>query len=62
MFPVLVPQGDSREEVKKIAIKNGCKPKWWPYYDTYVCGCKDELHFCDQQCSIISRESAKRRR
>jgi len=51
-------------EIKSIAESNGCQPFWhdgifgWKYH----CGCEDELHFCDQQSSAISRASANRKR
>lgn len=44
------------------AIVNGCEPEWSAGYDAWVCGCPDGLHYGDQQCSIISVESAQRRR
>ena len=62
MIPILVPQDAWAEQVKDEAVRNGCTPKWWPHYEAYVCMCDDELHAGDSQCSIITAESAKRRR
>lgn len=53
---------DADEIVAVEAETNGCKPFWhdgifgWAYH----CGCQDGTHYCDQQCSMISVESAKR--
>jgi hypothetical protein len=44
------------------AVKNGCSIEWNPRYKAWCCGCKDDLHNGDQQCSIITVESSKRRR
>jgi hypothetical protein len=43
-----------------LAKRNGCNVKF--HLDFPYCGCADGLHFCDQQCSLISDQSAKRRR
>ena len=48
--------------IAKIARDNGCRPLWWPPYGAYCCGCDDLLHAGDQQCSIISEKSARKRR
>lgn len=54
----------TKEQIRIEAIKNGCKPLW---YDgilgwAWHCDCQDNLHCCDSQCSVISEESAKRKR
>ena len=41
------------------AIESGCTPVW---YDGIVglswhCGCNDNIHGCDSQCSVITQES-----
>ena len=46
----------------EVALMNGCAPFWWEYYNGYCCGCDDELHFCDQQSSVLTIYSARRRR
>ena len=46
------------KRIYDLAVKNGCNPIWyngifgWAYHCT--CGC----HECDQQCSMITLESA----
>lgn len=45
-----------------LAINNGCSPIYSVYYGLFCCGCNDVLHACDQQCSVIDNESARRRR
>jgi hypothetical protein len=45
-----------------LARENGCRPIWNAHYKAWCCGCEDELHCGDQQSSIISSESAKRKR
>jgi hypothetical protein len=48
------------EKLRAMAEANGCFPFWadgilrWKYH----CGCEDDFHCC----SVISRESARRRR
>lgn len=49
-------------ELAKLAESNGCNPVWSDYYKAYCCHCEDGAHIGDQQCSIISRESAGRGR
>lgn len=51
-----------RAEPATTARQNGCTPEWNEHYKEWCCGCDDELHCGDQQCSIISTESAKRKR
>ena len=52
------------EELRIQAMNHGCVPVWcsgmigWAYH----CTCADGLHYCDQQCSVISAESAARSR
>jgi hypothetical protein len=59
----------SREEkhhdkIFELAVANGCQPIWldgmfgWAWH----CDCKDGLHYCDQQCSMITVKSAKSQR
>ena len=54
---------DLHERIRKTAIAHGCKPFWhdgllgWAWH----CGCADETHFMDQQCSAISTTSARRK-
>lgn len=50
------------EQIAEVARKNGCSPFFWKPYKAYCCGCDDDLHCCDQQCSLITLKSAKRRR
>lgn len=49
-------------DLRDIAAKNGCKPVWWDGILgwAYHCTCEDELHFGDQQCSVITSKSARR--
>lgn len=54
--------GKKLEKIKRIAIKNGCTPKWDNINNWYYCDCDDETHYSDQQCSLISTESAARKR
>ena len=49
-------------EEYKLAKENGCNPVW---YDGIIgwdwhCGCEVMRHAHDQQCSVITKESAKR--
>ena len=53
-----------RDEIYMIAVANGCSPFW---YDgmlgpTWHCGCEDNTHACDQQCSAITLGSARKHR
>jgi len=48
--------------IRRLAKDNGCVPIWGEAYGAWCCGCKDGLHFGDQQCSIISMKSAERSR
>lgn len=57
----LAPTKSQNEQAMKIAKTNGCEPFFQPGFG-WVCDCHDGLHFCDQQCSLISLESAKRKR
>jgi hypothetical protein len=42
------------------AKRNGCKPFWWDPYQAFCCGCDDDTHAGDQQCSVITDDSARR--
>lgn len=51
---------DYNDRVYELAEANGCNPFW---YDgmlgwAWHCGCADDRHQCDQQCSMITLESA----
>lgn len=48
-------------EIIVVAITNGCSPKFQPGFG-WFCDCDDNLHCCDQQCSLITEESAQRER
>lgn len=48
-------------EVIHTAIKNGCRPEYHPGYG-WCCGCKDGLHHGDQQSSLLSAKSCKKKR
>jgi len=63
MTIIKMPEEIDRE-IKKLAEANGCQPFWWDgiFGWAYHCNCEDELHFCDQQCSAISKRSAKNSR
>lgn len=55
---------ESNKALYETAVSNNCIPCW---YDgilglAWHCGCADNLHGCDQQCSAISPSSAKQRR
>jgi hypothetical protein len=52
----------NRDALRKIAIENGCDPVWSVTWREWRCACVDELHFGDRECSIISAESAQRKR
>jgi hypothetical protein len=45
----------------KRAEKNGCSAGYQQGFG-FFCDCDDELHFCDSQCSLISPNSANRKR
>ena len=65
MSMMRIPLGAWGLTVRDAAIANGCTPMEWADEDgdwVWVCGCKDECHFGDQQSSIITPESAARRR
>jgi len=47
-------------EAAQIALAHGCHPKWSDSMDAYCCGCENLEHACDQQCSVITNESAMR--
>lgn len=65
MFPIRIPMGAWGKAVAAAARENGCEPRRRRDEDgdiVWSCTCKDELHFGDQQCSIITADSAARRR
>lgn len=47
-------------KVAKLAKSYGCSPFWSDLYQAFVCGCADNAHGCDQQCSMITEQSARR--
>jgi hypothetical protein len=55
---------DRDEQLAATARAHGCTPKWYDgmFGWRYHCGCKDHLHCSDQQCYVISAESAERSR
>lgn len=44
----------------RVAEAHGCSPFWCEAYKAFCCGCDDLRHACDQQCSVITNESALR--
>lgn len=50
------------EQIRVLAASNGCRPVWSEGMESYYCGCEDELHFGDQQSSLITLRSAARQR
>jgi len=48
--------------IHAIAIAVGCKPFWHDgiFGPAWHCGCDDDRHACDQQCSMITEESLLR--
>ena len=65
MTPMRIPLGKWGEAVRDAAIANGCTPAEHLDEDgdlVWVCTCKDELHFGDQQSSIITPDSCTERR
>jgi len=52
----------SNQEAAELAAENGCTPKFSKYYNKWYCDCEHGTHCCDQQCSVISMESAARKR
>jgi hypothetical protein len=52
------------EKIRALAVENGCQPFWYDgmFGWAWHCGCDDNLHCCDQQCSVIDARSAKRNR
>jgi hypothetical protein len=52
----------SDDEVRRLALEAGCSPIWrdgilgWAWH----CGCPDLRHAMDQQCSVVTPESAGR--
>lgn len=62
---VRIPLGEWGIKCRDKAITNGCTPVKDIDEDGDVvwrCGCDDECHNGDQQCSIISPDSAEYRR
>lgn len=51
---------DDAREIAVIAKLNGCNPRFAQhgFGALVLCGCADNLHGCDANCSIITRESA----
>lgn len=51
-------------QIFALAVEHGCKPEWYDgiFGERWHCSCEDELHCCDQQCSAITLESARRSR
>jgi hypothetical protein len=53
---------DRDDEIHRSAVEAGCRPIWcdgivgWAWH----CGCPDLAHAADQQCSVITPESALR--
>ena len=51
-------------KIRLLAESNGCAPIWadgivgWAYH----CGCDENTHGMDQQCSAVNEQSAERRR
>ncbi len=65
MFPMRIPLNEWGRIVRDAAKANGCAPKKVTDEDgdlVWVCTCDDELHCGDQQCGIITPESATYRR
>jgi hypothetical protein len=53
----------NQDEIYRRAVENGCKPFWHDgiFGPAWHCGCDDDKHCCDQQCSMITLKSAERR-
>lgn len=54
-------------KVADVAARNGCTPKWYDgiFGWQWHCGCPNDGgvdHRGDQQCSVITTDSAKRKR
>lgn len=49
------------DEIKALAIDQGCRPFYSDLYRGYVCGCPDNLHGRDPECSEITEDSLARR-
>jgi hypothetical protein len=48
--------------IYKIAKSNGCKPFWYDgIIEGWHCGCPNERHWYDEECSAITIKSANRK-
>lgn len=49
----------SKDELFDKAVAAGCQPFWWDgiFGPAWHCGCKDQKHFMDSQCSMITEAS-----
>lgn len=54
----------NHDKIFLLAIEHGCKPFWHDGIigPSWHCGCDDNRHACDQQCSMITEKSALGRR
>jgi hypothetical protein len=52
------------DKIFELAVANGCKPFWWDgiFGHAWHCGCDDDIHFCDSQCSMVTEKSAQKNR
>ena len=52
------------DAIFQLAVANDCQPFWHNgiYGWAWHCGCIDNTHCCDQQCSTISLRSARNNR
>lgn len=48
------------DRIFMLAVAKGCQPFWWDgiFGPAWHCGCDDDAHGCDSQCSMITEKSA----
>lgn len=65
MIPItIVDKKATNERLFELAVAAGCTPVWFDgiFGWRWHCGCENETHFCDSQCSMITIDSLRRRR
>jgi hypothetical protein len=55
------PMSPLYDEIYKLAVEVGCRPFWYDgmFGPAWHCGCVDNRHACDQQCSMITFRSLR---
>jgi hypothetical protein len=51
------------DKIFLLAVQVGCHPFWYDgiFGPAWHCGCDDTRHGCDQQCSMITKNSLMRK-